>query len=85
MDITPKNGENFAWTGQDLNKFEDDWGMKPVEINGILDIKKQVFIEKRKDGEKGVEVVAPMYTHLDKNNKVCGILVNRGWMPDDLK
>lgn len=40
VDITPKNGENFAWTGQDLNSFEDSWGMKPVVINGILDIKK---------------------------------------------
>lgn len=26
-----------------------------------------------------------MYTHLDKSGKPCGILVNRGWMPEDLK
>lgn len=25
-----------------------------------------------------------MYTHLDKDDKPCGILVNRGWAPWDL-
>lgn len=38
-----------------------------------------------KNQEKGVEVIAPFYTHLDKNDKPCGVLVNRGWMPKDLK
>ena len=85
VDITPKNGSNFPWTGQDTDKFENEWSMKPVEINGIMDLNKQVFIDKRKDGEKGVEVVAPMWTHLDKDDKPCGILVSRGWLPDDLK
>jgi len=37
------------------------------------------------NGEKGVEVITPFYTHLDKEEKPCAILVNRGWVPWDLK
>ena len=59
--------------------------MKPVVLNGYIDIAQQIFINKSKDQEKGVEVIAPFYTHLDKNEKPCAILVNRGWMPKDLK
>lgn len=36
-------------------------------------------------GEKGVQIITPLYTHLDKNGKECGILVNRGWVPLDLQ
>lgn len=85
VDITPKNGGDFPWTGQDEAKFGNDWNCKPVELNGYLDMSKQLFINKYKNGEKGVEVVAPFYTHLDKSEKPCGILVSRGWMPWDLK
>ena len=35
--------------------------------------------------DRGVEVVAPFYTHLDKNDKPCGVLVSRGWIPWDLQ
>ena len=38
-----------------------------------------------KNGEKGVDVVTPFYTHLSKSGQVQGVLVNRGWMPWDLK
>jgi cytochrome oxidase assembly protein ShyY1 len=43
------------------------------------------MVEKHKDHEKGVEIITPFFTHLDKNEKACGILVNRGWVPWDLK
>ena len=59
--------------------------MKPVTLKGILNHDKEVKIEKWQNGEKGVEVVTPFYTHLNKDDKPCGILVNRGWMPWDLK
>ena len=42
-------------------------------------------VERWKGGEKGVDLVAPFYTHLDKEGRPCGILVNRGWMPWDLR
>ena len=43
------------------------------------------MVEKFKDNERGVEAIAPMWTHLDKDGQPCGILVNRGWIPWDLK
>jgi cytochrome oxidase assembly protein ShyY1 len=29
--------------------------------------------------------VTPFYTHLNEKGEECGILVNRGWVPHDLK
>jgi len=29
--------------------------------------------------------VTPFYTHLNEKGEECGILVNRGWVPDDLR
>ena len=51
----------------------------------MLDFDNQFQVEKSKNNERGVEIVTPFYTHLDKNGQPCGILVNRGWMPWDLK
>ena len=59
--------------------------MKPVKVTGYLDYNQEQYITKYKDGEKGVEVVTPFYTHVDKKDQVCGILINRGWLPEDLK
>ena len=42
-------------------------------------------VERWKGGEKGVDLVAPFYSHLDKQGRPCGIMVNRGWMPWGLK
>lgn len=35
--------------------------------------------------EKGMDCVAPCYTHLDKDGKPSGVLVNRGWLASDLQ
>lgn len=59
--------------------------MKPVELRGYLDHSKETFVEKWKDGEKGVEIVTPFYTHLNGKEEPCAVLVNRGWMPWDLR
>lgn len=85
VDITPKNGGHMPWCAQDAHKFEKEWSMKPVKLTGFLDFNRDVHVLKYKDGEKGVDVITPFYTHLDKNEKTCGILVNRGWIPWDLK
>ena len=50
-----------------------------------MDHNQEQFIQKWKDGEKGVEVVTPFYTHVDKKGRTCGIMINRGWLPEDLK
>jgi cytochrome oxidase assembly protein ShyY1 len=59
--------------------------MKLVKIKGIFDHSKEIQVDKEKDGEKGVEVITPFYTHLNEKGDECGILVNRGWLPDDFK
>jgi cytochrome oxidase assembly protein ShyY1 len=59
--------------------------MKPVQLKGFLDHSKETFVEKQKNGERGVEVVTPFYTHLNGNDEPCAILVNRGWLPWDLR
>ena len=59
--------------------------MKLVTVKGYFDIEKEIQVEKNKNGEKGVDVVTPFYTHLDKEGNPCAILINRGWIPWDLK
>ena len=67
-----------------MDKFEQEWGMKPVTLRGYMDHHKEIMVIKSKDGEAGAEVITPFYTHLDKNEQPCGVMVNRGWMPKDL-
>mmetsp|Transcript_9716 Transcript_9716/g.14800 ORF Transcript_9716/g.14800 Transcript_9716/m.14800 type:complete len:253 (-) Transcript_9716:106-864(-) len=85
VDITPKNGGQFPWSGKDTAAFEQEWSMRPVALKGVFDYDKEIQVEKMKDGEKGVEVITPFFTHLNGNEMACGIAVNRGWMPHDLK
>ena len=59
--------------------------MKPVKVTGIFDFAKEVQVDKWRNGEKGVEIVLPFYTHLNEKGEACGIIVNRGWVPLDLK
>lgn len=58
--------------------------MKPVSLRGFLDHDKEVKVLKYQNGEKGVEVITPFYTHINKDEEPCAILVNRGWLPWDL-
>ena len=85
VDITPKNGGSFPWRGQDADQFEREWNMKPVTLRGFFDHSKEIQVTKYNNGEKGVEIVTPFYTHVNDNEEVQAILVNRGWMAEDLK
>ena len=87
VDITPANKGSNVWSESkgNLDKFESDWAMKPVTVKGVFDHNREVKIEKMRNGEKGVDIVTPFYTHLDTSGKEQGILVNRGWVPYDLK
>ena len=86
VDITPANKGSFPWSQEkDLDKFENDWSMKPVKINGIFDHEKEFTVNRIYRGEKGVDVITPFYTHLGEDGTPHGILVNRGWVPTDLK
>lgn len=59
--------------------------MKPVQVTGIFDHTKEIMVDKYYKGEKGVEIITPFYTHLNEKGEECGIMVNRGWVPEDLK
>jgi cytochrome oxidase assembly protein ShyY1 len=85
IDITPKNGASFLWAGEDAAAFEQKMSMKPVAVRGIYDHGKEIRVEKMRNGEKGYDMVTPFYTHLDASGKAAGILVNRGWVPYDLR
>lgn len=86
VDITPTNKGSFPWSNEtDLDKFEDEWSMKPVKISGIYDHEREFTVKRVYRGEKGVDVITPFYTHLGEDGSPRGILVNRGWVPIDLK
>lgn len=59
--------------------------MKPVRVKGVFNHTSEIHISRQKNGEKGVDIVVPFYTHLNDKGEECGILVNRGWVPHDLK
>lgn len=87
IDITPKNSSGFPWSQSklSLDDFENDFSFKKVKVRGIFDHSKEIQVEKMKNGELGVEVITPFYTHLNNKGEECGILVNRGWIPLDFK
>ena len=66
VDITPKNGGNYPFAGEDVNKAEQEWRWKPVRLTGYMDHTKEIKIAKEQNGEKGFETITPFYTHLDK-------------------
>ena len=83
VDITPKNGGTFPWSDDDAG-FDEEWSMKPVKVKGIFDHQKEMRVKKLKNGEKGAQVITPFYTHLDGKGEAAAILVNRGWLAQDL-
>lgn len=87
VDITPKNSGAFPWAAAKggLDAFEDEYSFKKVKVRGIFDHRNEIQVEKLRNGEKGVEVITPFLTHLNAKGEECGILVNRGWVPLDLK
>ena len=86
VDITPKNKGHFLWSSsKNLDQFEQEWSMKPVSVTGIFDHSREIMVEKMYKGEKGAVVITPFYTHLDGQENPQAILVNRGWVPHDLR
>lgn len=88
VDITPKNSGVFPWSlpkAGSIEAFESDYSFKKVKLRGIFDHTKETQVEKLRNGEKGVDIITPFYTHLNEKGEECGILVNRGWVPLDFK
>jgi cytochrome oxidase assembly protein ShyY1 len=70
-----------ALPAADIDQFESDYSFKKVKLRGIFDHSKEIQVEKLRNGEKGVEIITPFYTHLNELGEECGILINRGWVP----
>lgn len=86
VDITPQNNGKFAWSkAQNVDQFENEYSLKKVKVRGIFDHNREIQVEKMHNGEKGVEIITPLLTHLNEKGEECGILVNRGWVPLDFK
>lgn len=79
------NGKGFFWKDKNLDEVEDEFSFKKIKVRGIFNHMKEIQVEKYRNGEKGVEIVTPFYTHLNEKGEECGILVNRGWVPFDYK
>ena len=66
--MTPKNGAaSYPWSSADAAKFTQEWDMKPITLTGFYDHRAQIMVEKTRNGEKGVEIITPFYTHNDRN------------------
>ena len=86
LDITPQNGGKFPWgkPNTDVGQFEDEFSLRKVAVSGIFDHTKEFQVAKVRNGEKGFDRVTPFFTHLNEKCEECGIMVNRGWVPEDL-
>ncbi|CDW84832.1 surfeit locus 1 family protein [Stylonychia lemnae] len=70
---------------QSKTEFEKIWLYRPVRIKGIIDNEKEIYIQRPQSGEKGVEVVAPLYESVNDKGELQGIMVDRGWIKEQLK
>lgn len=66
---------------KDLN---NNWGYKPIEVNGKFDHGKTVLIETTKEGIIGKNVVTPFYFSDELTGLSHAILVNRGFIEDQV-
>jgi cytochrome oxidase assembly protein ShyY1 len=48
-----------------MDQFEEDFSLKKVKVKGIFDHSKEYQVEKMRNGDKGVLIITPMYTHLN--------------------
>lgn len=82
LDISPVDGK-FCFRGKSADEIEKEYGFKKVKVRGIIDFEKQALIDSVENGERGYYVINPLYTHVNENKEPCGILVNRGFLPND--
>ena len=64
-------------------EFEKQWIYRPVRVRGVLDNQEEVLIQRPNNGEKGLQVVTPLYTG-EKDGNLKGLFIDRGWLAQDL-
>ena len=53
-----------------------------MKLRGLFDHEKETFIQRTRDGDRGYEVLTPLYMRVDKETgDLYGIMVNRGRIP----
>jgi len=63
-------------------EFDEKWLYKPIKVRGLFDHEKETFIQRTRDGDRGYEVLTPLYTKVDKKTgDLHGLMVNRGRIP----
>ena len=63
-------------------EFDDKWLYKPIKLRGLFDHEKATFIQRTRDGDRGYEILTPLYMHVDKQTgDLYGMMVNRGRIP----
>ena len=84
IDITPKDGK-FIFNGMTPEQIEKEFGFKRVKVRGLMDLEKEVRVETNYKGEKGYQIICPLYTHVNEDKEPCGILVDRGFISSDFE
>ena len=81
IDLTPVKGQDsYPWHGLSRGKFKEDYSYVPVKITGKFDHMNAIYIIRPRDAVNGFEVITPFITHTNKQNEVCRIWVDRGWI-----
>lgn len=63
-------------------EFEEKWLYKPIRLRGLFDHEKETFIQRTRDGDRGYEILTPLYMHVDKKSgNLNGMMINRGRIP----
>ncbi|CAI2378468.1 unnamed protein product [Moneuplotes crassus] len=83
IDMTPQDGK-FAFSGMNADEIEDKYGFKKVKVKGIIDFDQETKVKGIYRGEEGYFIFNPLYTHVNEKKEGCGIMVNRGFVSEDL-
>ena len=63
-------------------EFDEKWLYKPIKLRGLFDHEKATFIQRTRDGDRGYEILTPLYMNVDKKTgNLNGMMVNRGRIP----
>ena len=84
MDISPDKNGLYPFSGKSKDQILKEFSFKKVKLTGVWDHNQELRITKKKDGLNGFEIITPFITHLNKQGEKCGLMVNRGWIVEDL-
>ena len=63
-------------------EFDEKWLYKPIKLRGLFDHEKETMIQRTRDGDRGYEILTPLYMEVNKKTgNLNGMMVNRGRIP----